>query len=181
MKVTNWRRKLMASLVAGGVMTPAAASALNLDTNLIANPGFESVDSGILGVYDAPKILNWSGTNAFAYSHNPGVTGFPTMPMDRIRPAPATGISRPTTIQVRPPATSAHPTRSIKISMFRRAPPVPRSRLGEAAYKLSAFMSSYLNDSDAGDVQLDFKNSGGTIIGSAMITDSDVVLIMSGL
>src|SRR3954469_16323521 len=77
MKVTNWRRKLMASLVAGGLMTPAAASALNLDTNLIANPGFESVDTATTGDFHAVKILNWSGATAFAYSHNPGVTGVP--------------------------------------------------------------------------------------------------------
>ena len=34
-------------------------------------------------------------------------------------------------------------------------------------------MSSYLNDNDAGDVQLDFKNAGGTILGSAIISDPD--------
>ena len=34
-------------------------------------------------------------------------------------------------------------------------------------------MSSYLNDSDAGNVQLDFKNGSGTIIGSTIISDPD--------
>ena len=129
MKVTNWRRKLMASLVAGGVMAPAAASALNLDTNLIANPSFESVDTGqLLGAYNAPKIYNWSGTNAFAYSHNPGVTTeSPIMPMEPIRPTPAIGISAAITTQVPPLAISARRTMSIRISMFRPAPQVPRS------------------------------------------------------
>ena len=31
MKVTNWRRKLAASLVAGGLLAPCAVEAANLD------------------------------------------------------------------------------------------------------------------------------------------------------
>src|SRR4051812_9992491 len=173
MKVTNWRRKLMASLVAGGVMTPAAASALNLDTNLIANPGFESVDTGITGDYGAPKINNWSGTNAFAYSHNPGLTGVPDYAdgldppnagnwyfSSNNNPGSATGDFRAPNQVYQDVNVSAGPTGT-------------QIATGEAAYKLSAFMSSYLNDSDSGNVQLDFKNSGGTIIGSAIISDPD--------
>ena len=45
--------------------------------------------------------------------------------------------------------------------------------IGEAAFKLSAFMSSFENDSDSGNVQVDFKNAGGTTIGSAAISDLD--------
>lgn len=174
MKVTNWRRKLMASLVAGGVMTPAAASALNLDTNLIANPGFESVDTGVTGVYDAPKILNWSGTNAFAYSHNPGVTGVPDYAdgadppsagnwyfSSNNNPGSATGDFRAPNQVYQDLDVSTGPTGT-------------QIATGEAAYKLSAFMSSYLNDNDSGNVQLDFKNSGGTILGSAIISDPDI-------
>ena len=51
MKVTNWRRKLMASLAAGGMLSPSMVTAANLDTNLVANGNFESVDSGTVGVY----------------------------------------------------------------------------------------------------------------------------------
>ncbi len=53
MKVTNWRRKLAATLVAGGLMTPAPTQAANLDTNLAVNGTFESVDVGITGDYGA--------------------------------------------------------------------------------------------------------------------------------
>jgi hypothetical protein len=173
MKVTNWRRNLMASLVAGGVMAPAAASALNLDTNLIANPSFESVDTGITGVYNAPKINNWSGTNAFAYSHNPGLTGVPDYAdgpdppnagswyfSSNNNPGSATGDFRAPNQVYQDLDVSSGATGT-------------QIATGEAAYKLSAFMSSYLNDSDAGNVQLDFKNSSGTIIGSTIISDPD--------
>src|SRR5688572_27987498 len=76
MKVTNWRKNLAKSLVATGLLAPTAAYAANLDTNLVVNPGFESVDTGVTGTYNAPKINNWIGTG-FAYSHNPTVTGIP--------------------------------------------------------------------------------------------------------
>ena len=173
MKVTNWRRKLMASLVAGGVMAPAAASALNLDTNLIANPGFESVDTvnAPFGLYDAPRILNWSGINAFAYSHDHSITAGhrlnPFVPdyadgadppnaghwyfTANSNPGSATGDIRTPNLVYQDLDVSSGPTGT-------------QIATGEAAYKLSAFMSSYLNDSDAGNVQLDFKNGSGTII-----------------
>ena len=77
MKINNWRSKLAMTLAAGGMLTPAAARAANFNTNLVANPGFELVDTGTVGDYNAPKVLNWLGGPAFAYSHAPGVTGIP--------------------------------------------------------------------------------------------------------
>ena len=46
MKITNWKRKLAASLIAAGLMSPVALHAAPLDTNLVANPSFE--DAGAL-------------------------------------------------------------------------------------------------------------------------------------
>ena len=70
MKVTDIRRKLVAALVAGGLLAPSALPAASTNTNLIVNPGFETVDSiNIGGDYFTPKILNWSGANLFAYGH----------------------------------------------------------------------------------------------------------------
>lgn len=72
MKVTNWRKTLSKTLVAAGMLSPAAASAANLDTNLLANPGFENVSFATTGGYAGPMILDWTaGTQSgFAYSHN---------------------------------------------------------------------------------------------------------------
>ena len=75
MKVTDLRRKLIAALAAGGVLAPSAVYAANLNTNLITNRDFESVnDTGTLGAYFAPKINNWTASavqrEGFAYSHN---------------------------------------------------------------------------------------------------------------
>jgi hypothetical protein len=173
MKVTNWRKKIIASIVAGGFLTPAAVDAANLDTNLLANPGFESVDFGTVGDYGSPKILNWAGINGFAYSHNPGVTGIPDYAdgadppgagswyfTANNNPGSGTGDIRTPDLVYQDLDVSAGATGT-------------QIGTGEAAVKLSAYMSSYLNDNDRGNVQLDFKNAGGTIIGSALITDTD--------
>src|SRR5690242_7263597 len=76
MKINNWRSKLAVTLAASGMLTPAAARAANLNTNLVANPGFELVDFGTTGDYGSPSILNWLGGPGFVYSHD-GSGGIP--------------------------------------------------------------------------------------------------------
>src|SRR4051812_9330722 len=73
MKISDWRRKLAASLVAGGLMAPGASYAANLNTNLAVNPSFENV-SGVTCCYTASEILNWTdGTqHGFAYTYGQG-------------------------------------------------------------------------------------------------------------
>src|SRR5262245_60188105 len=70
MKVTDLRRKLMAALAAGGLLAPSAVYAANLDTDLVINGGFENVDLATTSTYHSPKILDWLGQSAFAYSHD---------------------------------------------------------------------------------------------------------------
>src|SRR4051794_31791701 len=69
MKVTDIRRKLAAALVASGLLAPSAAYAANLDTNLIINPGFESVDFTTLSSNGAPVFKDWTNLG-FGYSHD---------------------------------------------------------------------------------------------------------------
>jgi hypothetical protein len=173
MKVTNWRRKLMESLVAGGLLVPTAVQAADLNTNLVANPGFESVDMAVTGDYNAPAVQVWLGGPGFAYSHNPTVTTIPDYAdgddppnagswyfTSNNNPGSTTGDWRAPDLVYQDIDVSAGSTGS-------------QIAIGEAAYRLSAFMSSYLNDNDAGNVQIDFKNAGGTAIGSAIISDPD--------
>ena len=72
MKVTNWRRKLAASLVAGGLLAPCAVEAANLDTNLVANPGFEDVDVATTCCYlsAAVKINSWTNGTKSGFAYN---------------------------------------------------------------------------------------------------------------
>jgi hypothetical protein len=173
MKVTNWRRKLMAGLAAGGLLAPGALHAANLDTNLVANPSFESVDFATTGDYGAPKVLNWLGGPGFAYSHNPVATGIPDY-ADGADPPGAgdwyfTANNNPgsATGDWRAPGGVYQ---DIDVSTGATGTQIG---IGEAAYKLSAFMSSYLNDNDFGIVHLDFRNASGTSLGTAEIRDSD--------
>jgi hypothetical protein len=170
MKVTNWRRKLAASLVAGGLITPAAAQ--TLDTNLVVNGTFESVDLGVTGDYGAPKINNWMGTG-FAYSHQPGVTGVPDY-ADGADPPGAgnwyfTANNQPEadTGDVRAPGVVFQ---DINVSTGASGAQIA---LGEAAVRLSAFMSSYLNDNDFGIVHVEFRNGVGASLGTTQIQDLD--------
>jgi PEP-CTERM motif len=173
MKVTNWRRKLSAALMAGGLLVPSAAMAAPTGANLVANSGFENVDGTTLGDYSAPRILDWLGGPAFAYSHQPGLTSVPDYadgadPPDagnwyftsNNNPSGATGDWR----------NPDEVYQDIDVSFGQTGAIIP---FGNAVYTLSAFMSSYLNDDDAGNVQVDFKNSGGTTIGTALISDPD--------
>jgi hypothetical protein len=172
MKVTNWRRKLAANLVACGLMSPAAGLAANLDTNLVANGTFESVDLLITGDYGAPKVLQWSGTG-FAYSHQPGVTGIPDY-ADGADPPGAgnwyfTSNNQPSagTGDVRDPDVIFQ---DIDVSTGATGTQIAS---GEAAVRLSAFFSSYLDDNDFGNVHVQFKNAGGTTLGTAQVSDLD--------
>src|SRR5215207_7753306 len=81
MKVTDLRRKLMAALVASGMLAPSAVVAAHLNQDLVVNGGFEHVDLGTSGPENSPLILDWTPSvttnSAFAYSHDPGTTGVP--------------------------------------------------------------------------------------------------------
>jgi hypothetical protein len=174
MKVTNWRRKLMASLAAGGMLSPAMTSAANLDTNLVMNPGFESVDSGTTGDYGAPMILNWSGGPGFAYSHDKTATGVPDYAEGPTDP-PNAGLWYFTSNNNPDAATGDWRAPSLVFQDIdvSTGPTGDQIGIGEAAFTLSAFMSSYLNDNDSGNVQVDFRNAGGTTISSTTLSDLD--------
>jgi hypothetical protein len=172
MKVTNWRSKLAASLVACGVMSPAAARAANLDTNLVVNGTFESVNFNVTGDYGAPQVNNWMGTG-FAYSHQPGVTGIPDYADGPDPPGAgnwyftSNNQSSADTGDVRNPDVIFQ---DISVSTGASGTQIA---VGEAAVRLSAFFSSYLNDNDFGNVHVQFKNAGGSTLGTAQISDAD--------
>jgi hypothetical protein len=173
MKVTNWRRKLAATLAAGGLLSPAALHAANLDTNLVVNPGFESVDILTTGDYNSPLINNWSGAG-FAYSHNPGITGIPDY-ADGADPPSAgdwyfTANNQPLagTGDIREPDVFFQ---DIAVNSGTSGTQIAA---GEAGARFSAWMSSYSDDPDFGTVHLQFKNASGATLATARIDDPDV-------
>lgn len=171
MKVTDLRRKLMATLAAGGLLAPSAAAvhAANLNTNLLANPGFENVSfAGPLGNYGAPLILDWSGTNGFAYSHD-GSGGIP----DYANGGPLAGGGSWYFTSNRPGPDINAPGIFYQDIDVSTGPSGTLIATGTAAYKVSGFFSSYLTQGDFGSIHLDFRNASSTSLGTAVVSDND--------
>ncbi len=194
MKVTNLRRKLLAALAAAGMLSPAMARAANLNQNLVVNGGFENVDLSTLGGYNAPLILDWTpssiNTSGFAYSHDGSKTnggcGGPepscivpdyaryqftdSVPPDsghwyftsnRIPFSGVDYIDQPGEFY-----------QDIDVSTGNSANLIAS---GLGAFNLSAYLSSYHhgNDSDFANAHLQFRSSSGTVLGTALLSDSD--------
>src|SRR5688572_23628036 len=177
MKITNWSRKLSAALVAGGILVPSAAKAADLNTNLVTNGNFETVDLAVTGNYNGPRVLGWTGPNLFAYSHNGSMSSKGVVPdyAEGADPPNAgswyfssnnTGVADPT--DVRAPDVYFQ---DINVSTGGTGSAIAA---GLARYNLSAFMSSYLNDNDNANVRVDFRNTAGGSIGNGTLSDPDI-------
>lgn len=175
MKITHWCRRLATTLVAGGLLAPSAVDAANLGVNLAVNGGFENVDLATTGNYNGPRILDWTGANVFAYSHNGSASSAGVVPdyAEGDDPPSAgnwyfssnnTGIDDPTDVRA---ADVVY--QDIDVSSGGTATAIAA---GNATFALSAFFSSYLNDDDVGNVHADFRNADGSI-GNAVASDND--------
>jgi hypothetical protein len=175
MKVTDLRRKLLAALAAGGLLAPGAIQAADLNTNLVVNPGFETVDLNVsAGGLRAVKILNWTGGSAmgFAYSHNGALNSMGQAIPNYANGDPlagggsfyftsnASGAGPPVQPDITAPGqvaqvidVSANPSGSLIAS-------------GNAVYSLSAFFNSFLDDGDFGTVQAEFRNASAAVLGT---------------
>jgi PEP-CTERM motif-containing protein len=175
MKVTDLRRKLAAALVAGGMLipgaiVPGAASAADLNTNLVTNAGFENVDLDTLGgVYNTPAILDWSGSTSFSYAHAGGGGVGP----DYANGGPLSGGGQYyfTANGSDPDATAPGDIyQDIDVSAGASGSLIAS---GSASYQVSAFFSSYSEQGDYGGVHVEFLDSGSGSLGTGLIEDSD--------
>jgi hypothetical protein len=174
MKVTDLRRKLMATLVASGMLAPAVATAANLDTNLIVNPGFENVDFGTTGNYAAPLIMEWGGLG-FTLSHdgNSGIPGYADGGALAgggswyFYPGSSGGGGAPHE------SLATAITQSIDVSTGASATQIAA---GTAKFTLSGFFSGYQTQQDHGVVQVDFLNNLSAVIGTGQVTPGAVDL-----
>jgi hypothetical protein len=171
MKVTDLRRKLMAALVAGGTLAPGALYAADLNTNLVVNGDFETVDLATFeSSYNGPRILNWTG-EGFAYSHDGSSSNGGVVPdyADGADP-PGAGhwyFSPNLAANIDTPGEFYQ---DINVAGGASGTAIAAGRAG---YSLSAYMSSYLNENDFGSLHVDFRNSMGASLGTALVSDSD--------
>lgn len=169
------RRVALAALSTGGVMAIAGgAAAAPTNTNLVLNGGFENVNLQSTGAYNGPQILDWSGMAAFSYSHDGSSSSAGTVPnyADGALPPGAghwyfTSNNAGATTDVNAQGLFFQ---NIDVSA---GPTGAAIAAGTARYDLSAFMSSYLNDTDVGHAQIDFLNSTGGSLGTALLNDND--------
>jgi hypothetical protein len=174
MKVSDWRRKLAGTLVASGLLAPAAAAAANLDTNLILNPGFENVDLNTTGDYSGPMVLDWGGLlPGFAYSHNGSSSSGGVVP-DYANGAPLAGggnwyftsnnsASQDGDIDTVEEAL----TQNIDVSTGASGGLIAG---GGAAFNLGAFFNTFSTNNDRGVVQVDFFNGSSVNLGGTLIS-----------
>jgi hypothetical protein len=179
MKVTDLRRKLLAALAAAGLISPSAAYAANLDINLVANPGFENVDTNthppgtVSGdaAFLNPLILDWTGPRqGFAYSHNNTGGTF-----DYANGGPLAGggnyyftpNSVPNAFQ--PPGDIDAPGQVYQDIDVSTGATRTLIDTGNARYNVSAFFNTYLTDNDRGAVHLDFLNGSSVSVGTAQV------------
>jgi MprA protease rhombosortase-interaction domain-containing protein len=176
MKISNWRNRLSATLVACGLLSPCVAHAAELEVNLLINGGFENVDLATTGNYNGPRILDWTGPNMFAYSHNGSSSSAGVVPDYADGPDPPgagnwyfssnnTGVASPT--DVREPRVFYQ---DIDVSS---GPSATAISTGGASYTVFAYFSSYLNDADIGSVRVDMLDVNGTILFGDNNSDQD--------
>jgi len=166
MKVTNWRRKLMASLVAGGLLSPTAALAADLNVNLVANPSFETVGPTIC-CYSAVEVLNWTDGTQTGFAYH-SVQGY-----DAGGPLAGGGnyyFTSNADNQIADVTMPGQVAQNIDVSAGSAAAQIAS---GEAAVRLSAFFTSYQDDGDIGNLHVEFFDSSSSSLGFSQISATD--------
>jgi hypothetical protein len=172
MKVINIRRKLAASLVAGGLFVPAVSPAADLNTNLITDPGFESIDDFDVGPFQSVRLLDWPDSEIdgdflddnFAYAYSLNYAGS--------NPSPEAGLYH-FTGGFNTTAGDALIQQSIDISTGETGTLVPT---GSAFYRLSGYFTSYRDQDDASGLRARFFDSNDAELGVAEIGGMEFVL-----
>ena len=178
MKKTNRlrrrRRVIWAAVSTGGILAIAGgAAAAPINTNLVVNGGFENVNLQSTGDYHGPRVLDWSGMPAFAYSHDGSRSSGGVVPnyADGAQP-PGAGHWYFTSNNAGMTDINARGLffQDIDVSA---GPTAAAIAAGTARYDLSAFMSSYLNDTDIGHASVDFLDESGGTLDIAVLSDPD--------
>jgi len=168
MKVIDIRRKLIATLAAGGILSAGAAQAANLDVNLVVNGGFESVDFGTLGASSGPLLTDWAG-QGFTYSHD-GSGGVPNYANGAPLANGGSFYFAPASVTT---GGTPHHTLATAITQSISVAAGPTGSLiatGNAKFSFSAYFNSYQTQADHGIVQVDFLNGSNAVLGSGTVT-----------
>jgi hypothetical protein len=185
MKVTDLRRKLIAALVAAGTLVPVGAYAANFNQNLVVNGDFETVDLNTTNVLHSPLILNWNSViGGYAYSHNGSSSSAGVVPNFANGTAPPNAgnwyltTNRPGGPELDRIDAPGEFYQDIDVSAGDTGAFI---NAGTVQLGMSAYMSTYANDADYGNVHALFLSRTGATLGSAVMSDSDVTQKVNGV
>lgn len=148
------------------------------NVNLVVNGKFENVDLATTGDQGGPRILDWTGPNVFAFSHNGSASSAGVVPdlADGADPPGAgnwyfaahnLGTNAPDSV-----AQRRIFYQDIDVSTGPTAAAIASS--AGARFTASAWFSGRLNEIATGQVGIDFYNSQGDFINSHSFGDPDV-------
>ncbi len=160
---TDFDRRMRAAVLAGGLaaLAPVAVRGAELDTNIVLNPGFELVNTGQTGPFDAVRILDWIDTDGdnddtFAYAYSQDYSG--------VNEPPGAGTYHysggfNTTVG----QVLIHQV--VDVSTGTAAGTIAT---GIALYDLSAYFSGYLTQPDSTAVRARFLGAGDVELGTSL-------------
>jgi hypothetical protein len=147
-------------------------TAAELGVNLVANPNFENVDLTVTGEDNGPRILGWTGRNAFAFSHDGSSTSagiVPDFAQGANPPNAGHWYFTPTQTGSGTDITGRNEFyQDIDVSTGATNTEIAADR---ASYHLSAYLSSRANDDGRPWVDLQFFDANGGR------TDQDAIII----
>jgi len=187
MKIVNLRKKIGASLLAAGLLTPMAAHAAGVNVNLLVDGSFENVDQGgATGAYDTKPLSSWSdGTqigSAYRYDQDfdkpqldDGDCGF----NDPACNPPSPGLTYFTANYPNADTTGTldtlDPGEVMQIVDVSTGDSAAAIATGTAEYLLSGWFGSYGgNGSSNAILNLGFIGTGGSFLGTGFITGGGV-------
>lgn len=183
MKVSNLKKKLAASLLAVGMISPGAAYSAGLGANLLDDPSFENLsNSQVQGAFGSRALSSWSDGSAVGYAYkyeagfdNPGL--FANDPNDN---PPSPGLSYYTAnFNGDSDATDGDdvnaPGQAMQIVDVSSGDSATAIAAGQANYWISGYFGAY-SDSvvESATLQVDFLDVTGASLGAASVTGTVV-------
>jgi hypothetical protein len=175
MKVTNWRRKLAAALVAGGLMSPHEAWSADLNVNLIPDPQFDMLtDPPVPCCFGQSQLDSWNDGTQPGFAYNNTISLYDSGGPLAGGGAHYFGTARYTGETLPDITMPGMVSENLDVST---GVTLAQIDSGEAVARLSAYFTSYgagqsthNTEGDIGFVHVDFLNASANSLGTAQIS-----------
>jgi hypothetical protein len=167
-----FRSKIALVCAAAGACLGAEALAQPLNTNLVVNPGFDSVDVSVPGPFTSVLLLDWldndaDGDDVFSFPYTSAYSGSPAPP-DSGKYHYSGGFN-----------TAADQILILQTIDVSAGPSGTLIQSGNGFFDLSAYFSGYREQDDAGFVRAFFLDAGGNDITPADLRVGGLEFLLS--